>query len=127
MQRVFPLLSATSFPREDRYGAAVLANGITAEYGDNSGVICDMTGGVPITFLAGWNGLCFDEGSPSSTGSGDDFKIWRWSWFLDDGEPPQLVGDDGGYISLTMRDDLRTVTSGLTRHRLFPKGYVETE
>jgi len=117
--------SASQFQASDQYGSAALANGIRPQIISDSGGTHNLDGGTPITYVAGWSEKCFDEAPLSGFAGGDQFRIYRWSFFLDHCTGIRLDGDDNGRLSFLMQDDLRTATLTITRNRFLCKGQVE--
>lgn len=94
-----------------------LANGILVQYHDNSGLVTDLTSGIPIETNADWGRVCYDV-QEVSFGSGDNYIGIRWT-FGKSGAPLVLKGDEGDELRVVLNDDF----SELTGHYFMVQGY----
>lgn len=108
----------TATMQAQEYGnlGGALGNGITVRVSDSSGVVNDLTDGVPITINAEWAALCYDA-DLKSWGSGNELLGVRWT-FAKSGEPVRLAGKLGEKLEVVLNDDL----TGLISHRFMAQG-----
>lgn len=109
-------------PGAGTYGAgAVLANGVEVQVKDASGVIIDMTDGMPVKENGDWQHYSYDV-SYTTFGPGNAGYVGiRWT-FLRGGVALRLDGSAGEYLAARFNDDL----TFLTEHIFVVQGYEET-
>ena len=95
-----------------------MANGIELKHVDDSGVIVDLTDGVPITSNAAWGRVAYDF-ALDGFGAGNDFLNVRWT-FHKSGAFLELDGDAGGRLEVILNDSF----VGLISHTFMVQGHV---
>ncbi len=102
------------------YGNGIdLVNGIQLQVRDNSGVLNDLTDGVPIFTNAHWGRYTYDI-KESSFGMGANYVLARWS-FIKSGITIRLQGVENERLTMVLNDDF----SGLVSHRFLVQGFFE--
>jgi hypothetical protein len=106
-----------------KYGAinGGLSNGIQIRVIDDTGVLVDLTDGVPILNNASWAGFCYDA-DVKAWGVGDEFLPVRWT-FSKSGAPIKLIGANNARLEVLMDDDL----TDLVAHRFLVQGTISGE
>lgn len=97
----------------DNYGNGVtLTNGIVIRAADDSGVLKDITAGVPIKTNGEWATRCYDV-KDVQWGAGDNYISGRWT-LAKNGALMKLDGSKNARIEVVLNDDF----SGLTGHTI---------
>ena len=103
VHRLIPFLQDSGSLDTASYGnGIILTAGIEIKVVDDSGVLWDITDGVPIKSNAAWKKLCFDE-NISEYGQGDESGSWRYT-FDKDGDHIVLDGANGGELQASFGD-----------------------
>ena len=114
----------------DSYGgiSGGLTNGITVRVKDDTGVITDLTAGIPVKTNGDWGGLCFDaELYPSDNGNTETYLRVRWT-FSRSGYPIRLNGANNERLEIVLNDDLSGDSGGdpfIEKHYFHVQGYYE--
>ena len=104
----------------DGYGnGSALTNGIVVHKRDDSGVIDNLTAGIPIKSNSQWGRLCFDT-SLSTYGTGDESLAVRWT-FTKAGQYLRLDGDSNERLEIVLDDSFLH----LVDHTFLVQGYIE--
>jgi hypothetical protein len=96
-----------------------LTNGIQVQVKDDSGVITDLTGGIPIKTNGAWGNFSYDV-NVINWGAGPESLLVRWSFFLS-GTPIRLDGEHNERFEVILNDDF----TGLTTQSFVVQGYYE--
>jgi hypothetical protein len=101
------------------YGNGItLTNGIVVRISDDSGVIVDLTDGMPILSNGSWVRQCYDV-QVHPFGSGNEHMGVRWT-FRKAGQPLKLVGEKTQKLEIVLNDNF----SGLVGHQFQIQGRV---
>lgn len=110
-------LAATDIDSLEYGDQPELTNGIQVFY-RRSGVVLDVTNGLPIKINEHWGQWCFDS-VPVRVGATSKTPVWQSRWTLTKyGNPYGLVLSEGDRLGVRIRDDL----SPLLRQTLIAEG-----
>lgn len=102
-------------------GMTALTNGVVLRISDDSGVITDLTDGVPVKKNANWGENCFDAELKEAPGAGNDFFQARWSYWKS-GQVLRLEGTANERIEAVLNDSF----TGLVNHTFKVEGEIES-
>lgn len=89
-------------------GMAALTNGIGIKVENASGVLVDLTNGLPIKTNSDWGRFCYDV-NRIDYGNGDYSLQARWT-FSKAGVPLRLDGDAGEFLAMYFEDDFTDIS-----------------
>lgn len=105
-----------------KFGNSItISNGVVVQVKNASGVIIDITDGVPCTTNADWLRYCH-EVHHLNMGQGNEMLTAYFS-FGKHGTSLRLDGDAGEYLAVILHDDF----SGLAEMYFYAEGAIETE
>ena len=121
LQRMIVNVHDSQKLKAEEYGnLTALPRGIIVRISDSSGVIQELTDGIPIKTNGEWGALCFDaELYSAAAGNGDYLRV-RWT-FANAGYPIRLDGNNGEKLEVVLNDDF----TGIVHQYFHVQGYIE--